>query len=120
MDDLAPVGVRLLLSGIWELDASLLCVTVLFQLASMVIAIRVPAFVLTDKAKVLAFLLLCSYYIPRITHGVVPKMKATLQEFFGLDMDGAECRLDGKRAAHIVLHYVKTITKTLGCLLGLN
>lgn len=47
-------------------------------------------------------------------------MKATPQESFGLDMDGAERRLDGKRAAHIVLHYVKTITKTLGCLLGLN
>lgn len=90
MDDLAPVGVRLLLSGIWELDASLLCVTVLFQLASMVIAIRVPAFVLTDKAKVLAFLLLCSYYTPRITHGVVPKMKATLQEFFGLEFFGLD------------------------------
>lgn len=40
--------------------------------------------------------------------------------WIGHFLDGAECRLDGKRAAHIVLHYVKTITKTLGCLLGLN
>lgn len=30
MDDLAPVGAWLLLSGTWELDASLLCVTVFF------------------------------------------------------------------------------------------
>lgn len=76
MDDPAPVGAWLLLSGTWELDTSLLCVTVLFYLASVVAAIRVPAFVLTDKAKVPAFLLLCSYCKPRINQEVVPKMKA--------------------------------------------
>lgn len=63
----------------------------------MVAAIRVPAFVLTDKAKVPAFLLLCSYDKPRMTHGVVPKMKATLQESFGLDMDGAELFIGWKK-----------------------
>lgn len=75
MDDPAPVGARLLLPGTWELDASLPCATVLSYLASMVAAIRVPAFVLTDKAKVPAVLLLCSYGKPRITHEAVPKMK---------------------------------------------
>lgn len=63
----------------------------------MVAAIRVPAFVLTDKAKVPAFLHLCSYDKPRITHGVVPKMKATLQESFGLDMDGAALFIGWKK-----------------------
>lgn len=55
MDDPAPVWAWLLLSGTWELEASLLCATVLFQLASVVASIRVPAFVLIDKAKVPAF-----------------------------------------------------------------
>lgn len=64
----------------------------------MVAAIRVPAFVLTDKAKVPAFLLLCSYCKPRVTHEVVPKMKAhTLQEFFGPDVDGAELLIGWKK-----------------------
>lgn len=49
MDDLAPVGAWLLLSGTWELDASLCCVTVLFQLASVVAAIRAPAIVQTRQ-----------------------------------------------------------------------
>lgn len=82
MDHPAPGWAWLLLPGTWGLDASLLCVTVLSELASMVAAIRVPAFVLTDKAKVPAFLLLCSYCKSRITHKVVPKMKANSSGIF--------------------------------------
>lgn len=34
---------------------------------------------------------------PRITHGVVPKMKAPLQESFELDVDGAELLIGWKK-----------------------
>lgn len=94
MDDLAPVGAWLLLPGTWELDASLCCV---ISVGLSGCSNQSPAIVLTDKAKIPAFLLLCSYYKPRITHGVVPKMKATRQESFGLDMDGAELLVGWKK-----------------------
>lgn len=87
----------------------------------MVAAIRVPAFVLTDKVEVPAFLLLCSYCKPRITQKVVPKMKAhSSGSFLDWTWMVLNCWLDWKRAAHIVLYYAKTIIKTLGCLLRLN
>lgn len=81
-----------------------------------------PAIVLTGKAKTPAFLLLCSYYRPRITHGVVPKTKATLQESFGLDMDGTELLVGRKKGCPIfVLYCAKPeLSKTSGCLLCLN
>lgn len=53
MDDLAPVGAWLLLSGTWELDASLCCVT---SIGLSGCSNQSPAIVLTDKAKIPAFL----------------------------------------------------------------
>lgn len=81
-----------------------------------------PAIVLTDKAKIPAFLLLCSYYKPRITHGVVPKTKATLQEPFGLDMDGTELLVRWKKGCPYLCYIVlkPELSKTSGCLLCLN
>lgn len=58
------------------LDVSLLCVTVLFNCPQW-LQQRVPASVLTDKAKVPTFLLLCRSCKPGVTHEVVPKMKPT-------------------------------------------
>lgn len=96
MDDFAPVGhgCYYLEPGNWMPHSAVISIG-LSGCSNQSLAIE-----LTDKAKIPAFLLLCSYYKPRITHGVVPKTKATLQEPFGLDMDGTEL-LDGKRAAHI-------------------
>lgn len=70
------------------MDASLLYGTVFIPLASKVAAIRVPASVLTDKAKVPTFLLLCRRCSPGVTQ-VVPKMKAHLH-LLTLDMDDAD------------------------------
>lgn len=103
MDDLAPVGAWLLLSGTWELDASLCCV---ISIGLSGCSNQSPAIVLTDKAKIPAFLLLCSYYKPRITHGVVPKMKATRQESFGLDMDGTELLVGWKKGCPYLCYTV--------------
>lgn len=103
MDDLAPVGAWLLLPGTWELDASLCCV---ISIGLSGCSNQSPAIVLTDKAKIPAFLLLCSYYKPRITHGVVPKMKATRQESFGLDMDGTELLVGWKKGCPYLCYTV--------------
>lgn len=103
MDDLAPVGAWLLLPGTWELDASLCCV---ISVGLSGCSNQSPAIVLTDKAKIPAFLLLCSYYKPRITHGVVPKMKATRQESFGLDMDGTELLVGWKKGCPYLCYTV--------------
>lgn len=88
----------------------------------MVAAIRVPAFVLTDKAKVPAFLLLCSYCKPRVTHEVVPKMKAHSSGIF-LTGHGWCWTVDWIEKGLPILCY--TVLKpwwseTLGCLLCLN
>lgn len=54
-------------------------------LALMVAAIRVPAFVLTDKAEVPTLLLLCRHCKPGVTCEVVPKMKAQMHNWPGCE-----------------------------------
>lgn len=79
---------------------------VLLQLASVVAAIRVQQLYSQTKQRYQLFLLLCSYYKPRITHGVVPKMKATLQESYGLDMDDTELLVGWKKGCPYVCYTV--------------
>lgn len=106
---------------IWNLGIG--CLTLLlFQLASVVAAIRVQQLYSQTRPRYQLFCFFAAITNQELTHGVVPKTKATLQESFGLDMDGTELLVGWKKGCPYLCYIVlkPEDRQTSGCLLCLN